>query len=695
VGRYRIVRTVGRGGMGTVYEAFDDALGRSVAIKVLTPVDPAYLFAEARALAQLSHPNVVAVFDVGRLDSEHVFIAMELVRGPTLARWLANEERSVGEVLAVMMEAGRGLAAAHAAGLAHGDFKPTNVLIGDDGRVRVADFGLARSVLDEGATAVAGTLGYMAPEQLLRLPTTPASDQFAFCVTLHEAVCGARPFDGNHVETVVAAIAGGLDATRDSGLPDTLRPLISRGLASSPAARHESMVALLAELERERERLELTPLRADEPSFAPQLSVGILPFDTPSDVEDRSIGAGFKDDLLTALSRLPGLFVVVRSPASGAPTVKQRSHQPHGGAGRESGGSGVGPSPVSKPSAGIASAVMPADLGRSSGERFLLGGSLRRTKEGVRVSARLIDTASATCTWSEEFQSVLTDVLALQDELARAVAAALSVHLGLGETPRVRDPGAQDPRAWDFFVRGRDLLARPSPASVGEASRLLDHSLELAPRFAVAVAWRAYAHLVPHVNGWPAPDGCLSLAEEWAARALDLDDKEPDVHFVAGTVALWARRLDEAEARAVRAFELSPGHALNANLRGAVLHFSGDSTSALPWMYRAARLERSHPGSFLHQQAVAHFALKNYERAAALEERRLIREPESDVSRAWLAAAYGQLGAYTRATVVWQALVTGSPTFSLRTYARRLPYRNPESVGAVFEGLARAQIDPH
>src|SRR5262249_2879930 len=230
LGPYRILCPVGAGGMGAVYRAYDTRLAREVAIKLVATT----LLTEAQAQARLSHPNVVAVYDVGGFG-DSTFIAMELVEGSTLRQWLRRRRRSGREILRVMVDAGRRPAAAHSAGLVHRDFKPENVLIGKDGRVRVADFGLALPVADAaaGPTPVPGTPGYMAPEQLAGGATDARTDQFSFCVTAYEALFGERPG--------AAPAETGRAARR-------LRSILLQGLATDPRDRHPSMTVLLDRL---------------------------------------------------------------------------------------------------------------------------------------------------------------------------------------------------------------------------------------------------------------------------------------------------------------------------------------------------------------------------------------------------------------------------------------------------------------
>ena len=311
VGRYVILEPLGQGGMGVVYKAYDPQLDRGVALKLMrasstadasTGEVSARLQREGQALAQLAHPNVVAVHDVGTFEDE-VFVAMELVEGPTFKRWMSSENPDPDRVLSALIDAGRGLAAAHAAGMVHRDVKPDNIVIGSDGRVRVIDFGLARAETpsefiagqdQEGSTesglatpneqqgsaaeelpspgedeesneatsrsllgaqltmhgSVMGTPAYMAPEHYLGREVDARSDQFSFCVTMYEAFFGCRPFPG--------AAAGGLrrkglgreaqPPPADTDVPKWRQRVVLRGLSVDPADRYPSMDVLLLEL---------------------------------------------------------------------------------------------------------------------------------------------------------------------------------------------------------------------------------------------------------------------------------------------------------------------------------------------------------------------------------------------------------------------------------------------------------------
>lgn len=274
IGRFNVLDCVGSGGMGIVYAVYDDRLDRKIAVKVLhEPADedsPQWrrLVEEAQALAQLSHPNVVQVFEVGSFGGR-VFLAMEYVHGDTLEVW-QRESRPWRDVLEHYMQAGRGLIAAHACNIVHRDFKPANVLLGTDGRVRVADFGLARVELVEGSTDdhehtgstdlarvdstltgdVAGTPAYMSPEQLLRKPIDARSDQFSFCVALYEGLFGQRPHRGEQASLLLSIVDGEVvEPEKRAVVPRHVWQVLKRGLATAPNDRFDSMNDLLAALE--------------------------------------------------------------------------------------------------------------------------------------------------------------------------------------------------------------------------------------------------------------------------------------------------------------------------------------------------------------------------------------------------------------------------------------------------------------
>jgi serine/threonine protein kinase len=291
IGRYTVLGPIGQGGMGIVVRALDPQLRREVAIKLLRPGRgglaeemQARMLREARAMAALSHPNVVPIYDIGEHDGG-LYIAMQFLAGANMSGWLRREKPPWRRVLGVFRAAGRGLAAAHTAGLVHRDFKPANVIVGDDGRVRVVDFGLARAfdeaVDDDGDDddghglggitrpgIMVGTPAYMAPEQFSGALADARADQYGFCVAFYEALYGRLPFTHDGMRALVAAKRAGRVSPppKDTDVPSALWSVVSRGLQADPTKRFAGMPDLLRELRRISEASEVERPRSRRPA---------------------------------------------------------------------------------------------------------------------------------------------------------------------------------------------------------------------------------------------------------------------------------------------------------------------------------------------------------------------------------------------------------------------------------------------
>ncbi|MBV1861768.1 MAG: serine/threonine protein kinase, partial [Nannocystaceae bacterium] len=275
LGRFALLRELGSGGMGVVYAAYDERLDRKVAIKLLhasatgESEGRARLVREAQAMAKVAHPNVAHVYEVAQ-QGHRVYVVMQFIDGVDLAAWRERDAPSWTEAARAYLQAGRGLEAAHAAGLVHRDFKPSNVMIDGSGHVRVLDFGIARAtdavtsiVRDEGISpvdtgelrtrtgALVGTPAYLPPEVLRGKKADQRSDQFAFCVSMYETIYGRRPFDdGDAADLIVALLEGKPPKKPESNVPGWVFRVLSRGLRADPAQRYDSMESLLQAIDR-------------------------------------------------------------------------------------------------------------------------------------------------------------------------------------------------------------------------------------------------------------------------------------------------------------------------------------------------------------------------------------------------------------------------------------------------------------
>ncbi|HTE52868.1 MAG TPA: protein kinase [Kofleriaceae bacterium] len=562
IGRYRVLRVVGSGGMGTVYAAQDPELDRVVALKLLDPSLAATdatalrsrLAREAQAMARLAHPNVITVHDIGSFGDQ-LFIAMEHVDGGTLRSWLRSTPRDWRAVVEVLSAAGRGLAAAHAAGVVHRDFKPDNVLVGVDGRVRVTDFGLARlhaaaaasvdaassdATSDDaspdaravttslsGSGMLVGTPAYMAAEQLLGEPADERSDVFSFCATAWEALYGARPFAGRDLAELRARVcAGELPARPDQPkLPDRMHEAIARGLHVAPDRRWPSMTALLAAIEgtvRPEVRL---PRRA-------------------------RVAIGFAVAAVATLAAGGVAMLALRAPdGSGPPAAPARAER------RALAILGVvdeGAAGDASSLAGLLTGRLAVELGAGAAMRLVPQDATRRVADRIGARASGGPTRAALATLR---RTLGADLLLLGSnrvepdgsvhlvvDIRDTVTGAAAAHIALdGSTQRLADLAADAGQALRRQLGLRDAAA----ADLAAARK----SVPASPQAA-----RLYA------------DGQALLAHGDAGRARDVFERalvvEPDQPMVLAALAAAWKSLgyDERERDAARrAFENAPG----------------------------------------------------------------------------------------------------------------------------------------
>jgi serine/threonine protein kinase/tetratricopeptide (TPR) repeat protein len=626
VGRFELVRELGRGGFGVVWEARDRELGRAVAFKAVRAGDQAALreerlLREAEAAARLSHPNIVTLFDVGR--SEHgPYLVLELLRGQPLSQRLSQEPLSLREALRIAMEIARGLAHAHAAGVVHRDLKPANVVLCDDGRVKVLDFGLAHAFGRRRASG--GTPAYMAPEQWRGAPEDERTDVFALGVTLHRMLSGELPFPGDSGKATV-----GPDPAPRLEVPDLpeLGTLVGRMLAKDPVDRPRDGAEVLAELQRIADSLPRTPAgsatpvrvtrsrplrgmrlaralfsisvlaaaaglswsvlrrhpgRSDRdrsiaagevagpgvPLTAGAPSIAVLPFTDLSAMHDQEYFAdGVAEEILGALSQVEGLRV----------------------AGRVSSFSFMGKS------------LTAARIARELNVGHLLEGSVRREGSRVRITAQLINAADGYHVWSQTYDRELSSIFAVQDEIAGGVVAALRVWLVPGRRePSTKEYRTDNPEVYRLYLCGRFWSSRYTREGARRALECLEKAVALEPGYAPAHAALATAYAEASAEATTgaeiaeryrqvtaegekavelAPDLAVArstrgfcrfqFAHDWSgaqsdlARALELNPTDPESHRRMGMLLAGLGRLPEALAEARKSTELDPLDALN------------------------------------------------------------------------------------------------------------------------------------
>lgn len=647
-GRYEILKLLGTGGMGEVYQARDTRLGRDVAIKVL----PRHLSEdaealgrfewEARVLASLSHPNLRALHDMGQAEDLH-FAIMELLEGETLRRRMEAGPLPPKEALQVASLLAEGLAAAHAKGIIHRDLKPENIFFTTDGQVKILDFGLARLTpdastlriesrqgLDTQPGLVLGTVGYMAPEQIKGLALDGRCDLFALGCVLFEMLEGRRPFLGETVGEMLASILR--DPPPPPRGPLELRRLVARCLEKDPlnriASAREALLAIReaaarlsgelltsqlsaaapapagqpaqvdlptqalpargeARLPPLRRRSFLERLRAAWPFRSRRVqALAVLPFENAGrDPEMDYLAEGLVEGLIDRLSWVPGLRV--------APWSAVRPFRD--------------------------GALDLRDLGEHLGVQAVLTGRLSMRGDELSVSAELLDVRTLSHLWGEHYDRQASALMEVQRELCARIADQLRIQVTGEVKARLEAAPSEDSEAFNLYLKGRHAWRARSAEGLQRAVGLFQSALERDPGFAHAYAGLADAYtLLSFLVGVLAPGDAMPLARAAADQALKL---RPDLAEAHGSRALILETFDwdweAAEAAHRRAVTLDPGNPNLHHRYGMHLLYRGRFAEAGDRFREAGRLDALSPLLQVAKGLPAHFGRRPAEAAAA------------------------------------------------------------------------------
>src|SRR5262245_10194317 len=374
-------------------------------------------------------------------------------------------------------------------------------------------------------------------------------------------------------------------------------------------------------------------------------SIVVLPFDNLSgDPEQQYFSDGIADDISADLSKLSGLLVIARNSA-----LAYRGR-----------------------------AVKVQEVSRELQVRHVLQGSVRKVGNRVRIVIQLIDGHRGAQLWAERYDRELTDIFAVQDEVTAEIVSALAVTLTQREQRRLPRKDTDNLEAYDNYLRGRQLVFQRSVNAVEEARPLLERAIALDPQFAQAHTMLACTHILDHANGWHgAGERSLETAQELAQMAVARDGDDPEAHWALGWTLLLGRQHDRAIAEAQTALRCDPNFALAYSLLGQVLYYSGRAAEALQPLTTAFRLDpNNEQDPHLHYLAQAYFCMGRYEDAAAVLKRRIVRKPDTDMSRVLLASCCGHLGRVEEARSLWREVLAINPAYSVEHRRRVLPYKN-------------------
>ena len=670
VSHYRLLHQLGGGGMGVVYEAEDIDLGRHVALKFLPEGlsgDPAAVERfrrEARAASALNHPHICTVYEIGQHEGRH-FIAMERMEGETLASRIRRGPMASGEVIELALQIADALETAHGKGIVHRDIKPANIFLTARSGAKLLDFGLAKlqpmgQALSEAATATAGpltrsgaaigTLAYMSPEQALGRELDRRTDLFSLGAVLYEAATGAMPFRGETAAAVSDAILNKTPTPVvrfNPEAPPGLEKIIEKSLEKDPALRYQTASEIRADLQRLR--------RDSQESAVRTAAVGALPGRRPM---------GWKTPLAAAVVvvALAAAFLgwrTQRPAAPGAGKIESLAVLPLENFSREPEQEYFADGMTEELTRTLANIGALRVISRTSAMQYkgahkpipeiakelkvdaILEGSIMRAGNRVRITEQLINGATDQHLWAQSYERDLRDVLALQAEVAQAIAREVQIKLSAAEQSQLASASMVNPAAHEAYLKGRFHLNKSTEREIRAGMRYFEEAIAADPKFALAYVGLGDAW--GNLSTWYLPPRDADPRAKAAyAQALALDQSLASAYASRGFISLtydwdWAA----ADRDATRALELSPSSADGHVLRGWWLSSLGRWPEAKAEFIRAEELDPLTPAAFSFHYWGA-FMNGRFDEALELARRASEMAPAFDNPHLIIAQVYAQ-----------------------------------------------------
>ncbi|HET7436495.1 MAG TPA: protein kinase [Thermoanaerobaculia bacterium] len=644
IGPYEVLSLLGEGGMGQVWRGRDPRLGRDIAIKVLAKdsaedKEAAGRFErEARAVAALSHPNIVAVYDFGKHDSTF-FIVTELLEGKTLRDQLRDQPVNWRRAVEIGAEVADGLAAAHAKSIVHRDLKPENIFLTTEGRVKILDFGLAQTdpVLAQRDEAnipttrwfqthpgtVIGTLGYMAPEQLRGEPVDPSADIFSLGCILYEMVTSKRPFQRDSGAATIAAILKE-DLPREqlsASVPSEFQRIIEGCVEKSPMARYQSARDLSLTLRAIGSSASITQADLVQKITRRRTSksidsIAILPLANGSnDPNAEYLGDGISEGIINRLSSLPKLKVMARST-----TFRYKNRD-----------------------------VDALSVGRELRVRAVLAGVVKHVGDRLQINVELVDASDGSQLWGETYNRDISDLMKLPEEMSREIADKLRLKLTGAEKKKLRRRATENSEAYQHYLKGRYHWNKRTEESLKKGIGYFREAIEADPSFASAYAGLADSFITLATNIPLPPHEAMPKAKAAAMKAIAIDDGLAEAWASLGAVRWWFDwDWQGAEEAFQRAIELNPNYANAHDGYAMLLAARGRAEDAIQQVTKACDLDPLSLICAVHAGWPYYFA-RDYEAAIRRFRKALELDENFIPAHGWLGMALGQQHRYDAA----------------------------------------------
>jgi serine/threonine protein kinase/Flp pilus assembly protein TadD len=571
---YKILEKIGEGGMGEVYKALDTKLDRFIALKFLPPqfsspeIDKTRFLIEAKAAAALNHPNISIVHSIEEVG-ENIFIVMEYIEGSHLKDKINNDGITINEAASIAAQIAAGLGAAHKKGIIHRDIKSSNIMITDEGKVKIMDFGLAKighGVHSTSAGTTMGTTVYMSPEQVKGDDIDYRTDIWSFGVVLYEMLTGKLPFWNEYEQAVVYLI---LNQDPESifsfnkDIPHYLERILKKSLHKDKNFRYQNINEIIDEIEKNN-RI------TNRQKITDKNSIAVLPFENISPDKDADYFAdGLAEELIVSLTKLKKIKVIPR-------TISFRYKNTD-----------------------LSSQAIGYELGAS----HVVTGSVRKFRDKLRISVQISDIISETQKWAETYKGKLIDIFDIQEQISKQIVDVLSVDITPNEQDNLKRRRTLNADAFDYYLKARNFLYSRTKNNLEFAMELFQKAIDLDTKFASSYAGLGEAYAAMYYD-FDSNEAWLNKAIESSFTALIQDPTLSEAYTALGFSYFCKKSVQEAIIAIKKAIELDPYNFITYWILGRIYHSTNNSDKAIDLYKKAIELNPDFHTAYTHLRMI-------------------------------------------------------------------------------------------